>query len=169
MFVRAWCRRMGSTDAAGWTQANMSSLWPCTGPHASTASPSSQSAECSTYNDQTDARGRQKITYLKILSGKINLQPWLCHSAGIILPPCFTEKKRDFFCKILWDQWITLEFGGCRLNVIWRASRENGPLRIRAMIEANTGLVDILVDNSVIIPSFQNRTSTLSDLKKMVY
>ncbi len=33
------------------------------------------------------------------------------------------------------------------------------PLRIRAMHEANTAQ-DILVDNSVIIPSFQNRTST---------
>ncbi len=28
------------------------------------------------------------------------------------------------------------------------------------MHEANTALLDILVDNSVIIPSFQNRTST---------
>ncbi len=30
-------------------------------------------------------------------------------------------------------------------------------LRIHAMHEANTALLDILVDNSVIIPSFQNR------------
>ncbi len=38
------------------------------------------------------------------------------------------------------------------------------------MHEANTALLDILVNNSVIIPSFQNGTSTfLSDLKKMVY
>ncbi len=37
-------------------------------------------------------------------------------------------------------------------------------LRIPAMHEANTALLDILVDNSVIIPSFQNRTSTF--LKK---
>ncbi len=33
-------------------------------------------------------------------------------------------------------------------------------LRIPAMHEANTALLDILVDNSVIIPSFQNQTST---------
>ncbi len=31
---------------------------------------------------------------------------------------------------------------------------------ICAMHEANTALLDILVDNSVIIPSFLNRTST---------
>ncbi len=33
-------------------------------------------------------------------------------------------------------------------------------LRIPAMHETNKALLDILVENSVIIPSFQNRTST---------
>ncbi len=40
-------------------------------------------------------------------------------------------------------------------------------LRIPAMHEANTALLDILVDNSVIIVSFQK--GFLSDLKMMVY
>ncbi len=39
-------------------------------------------------------------------------------------------------------------------------------LRIRAMHEANTALLDILVDNSVIIPPFQNRTSTFVGFEK---
>ncbi len=46
-------------------------------------------------------------------------------------------------------------------------------LRIPAMPEANTALLDILVDNSVIIPSFHlwsvGQKGFLSDLKKMVY
>ncbi len=37
-------------------------------------------------------------------------------------------------------------------------------LRIRAMHEANTALLDILVDNSVIIPK-----GSLSDFEKVVY
>ncbi len=47
---------------------------------------------------------------------------------------------------------------GCRKGCV----RENlhVGLRIRAMHEANTALLDILVDKSVIIPSFQNRTRT---------
>ncbi len=34
-------------------------------------------------------------------------------------------------------------------------------LRIPAMHEANTARLDTMIDNSVIMPSFQNRTSTL--------
>ncbi len=34
------------------------------------------------------------------------------------------------------------------------------------MHEANTALLDILVDNSVIIPSFQNRTRVFVGLEK---
>ncbi len=44
-------------------------------------------------------------------------------------------------------------------------------LRIRAMHEANTALLDILVDNSVIIPSLWSvgQKGFLSDFEKMVY
>ncbi len=46
------------------------------------------------------------------------------------------------------------------ISILTKMEASVASLRIRAMPEANTALLDILVDNSVIIPSFQNRTST---------